>query len=206
MKCNEHFMSMIHPYELGLLSKDERAEFETHLVECRECFEKVSKFEKTSELIRHNKSVKETALASRSTSKLTMFRSLLIAAVLMIIAVPIIYLNYSGEQAPQSIQIINLVQMRTDSPRLIHLDAGGDVDFRFRIDSSLTDSAIKLTITKRNGDTIYTVSDFVNFDSAGIGSLTQPLSKFEAGRYVLEVSVLSDTDSTIVSKYNFVVE
>lgn len=61
--------NLLHHYELGLLSDDERREFEYHLYECEHCFEKVRRFEQTARLLSHDPDVRESVqrLAERQT-------------------------------------------------------------------------------------------------------------------------------------------
>jgi anti-sigma factor RsiW len=41
---------MLHHYELGLLSDEDREAFELHLLDCEHCFGRVKKFQATAKL------------------------------------------------------------------------------------------------------------------------------------------------------------
>jgi len=54
----------LYAYELGLLSEDERAEFEAHLLDCEYCFERAGKLEGVPSLLNHDSDIRETTLAA----------------------------------------------------------------------------------------------------------------------------------------------
>ena len=59
--CSDsRFEKMLHAYELGMLTDDERQEFELHIYECDHCFERVRKFRDAAELIKHNPKVESS--------------------------------------------------------------------------------------------------------------------------------------------------
>ncbi len=53
------YREMLHAYELGLLSEEERRLFELHLMECNDCFEKVSSFAESAVLLNEDSDIKE---------------------------------------------------------------------------------------------------------------------------------------------------
>lgn len=56
---DKKFKEMLHAYELGLLSDEDRAAFETHLIECDYCFERVQRMETASSLIRDDSDARQ---------------------------------------------------------------------------------------------------------------------------------------------------
>lgn len=206
MSCNEHFRNMIHPYELGMLSDEERRLFETHLLECKDCFETVRQFESTADIIRNHDLIKRTVLHSRPTGRKTVLRTLLIAAVLLVVIGPTIYFLDLSDRQAKNVQTIDLAPFRGDSPRLISAAQGGDVEIRFYIDSSTIHDTVRVTITKRGGAALFEDTAFHFIDSSGIGVITLPVDRFEPGRYVLEVRNRSITDTIPLHRYNFRVE
>lgn len=60
-KCTEfNIRKSLYAYELGLLSDEERNEFEIHLIECDHCFEEAVTLKDTIALIRNNQKIKDT--------------------------------------------------------------------------------------------------------------------------------------------------
>jgi tetratricopeptide (TPR) repeat protein len=55
---DKKFKEMLHAYELDLLSKEELASFEMHLIECDYCFEKVQRMEMASRMIRDDSDIR----------------------------------------------------------------------------------------------------------------------------------------------------
>lgn len=51
---DRRFESMLHHYELGLLSDEERGELELHLMECSHCFERVNRFQPAARHFKFN--------------------------------------------------------------------------------------------------------------------------------------------------------
>jgi anti-sigma factor RsiW len=56
---DKRFREMLHRYELGRLSAEEQEELERHLLECDECFQDFSEFQKTVEHLRFSPRVKD---------------------------------------------------------------------------------------------------------------------------------------------------
>jgi len=56
---DKHFEEMLHHYELGLLSEEERYELELHLLECEHCYNRVAKFAEAADLMKHNRKVRD---------------------------------------------------------------------------------------------------------------------------------------------------
>ncbi len=55
----KRFEKMIYLYELGMLSEEEKQEFELHLYECDHCFEKVKSFEETAHQLRNSQHLRD---------------------------------------------------------------------------------------------------------------------------------------------------
>ncbi|MDH3891890.1 MAG: FlgO family outer membrane protein [candidate division Zixibacteria bacterium] len=59
--CSQkRFQSMLHHYELKLLSDDEQLQFEAHLLECDHCLEEVKRFQRVARLMTHDVDVRDT--------------------------------------------------------------------------------------------------------------------------------------------------
>jgi tetratricopeptide (TPR) repeat protein len=56
---DKKYKEMLHAYELGLLSDKDRMAFETHLIECDYCFEKVQRMETASRMIRDDSDIRQ---------------------------------------------------------------------------------------------------------------------------------------------------
>lgn len=59
-RCTDmRYSAMLHAYELGMLSDDDRLGFQAHMLSCRHCFERAQKLEAISELLRTDPDVRE---------------------------------------------------------------------------------------------------------------------------------------------------
>jgi tetratricopeptide (TPR) repeat protein len=56
---DKRFRDMIHAYELGMLTDDDRRRFEIHMLECDSCFALVERSKATSRLLNTDKSIRE---------------------------------------------------------------------------------------------------------------------------------------------------
>jgi tetratricopeptide (TPR) repeat protein len=60
-ECSDkRFQSMLHAYELGMLTDGERRELELHMLECPACLENVRQFQETIRLIRQDEDIRGT--------------------------------------------------------------------------------------------------------------------------------------------------
>ena len=59
-ECTERrFQSLLHAYELGMLSEDERRELELHLLDCATCRENVRQFQASMRLMRQDSEIRD---------------------------------------------------------------------------------------------------------------------------------------------------
>ncbi len=97
--------AMLHHYELGLLSDEDRLRFEAHLLECDNCYERLDRFEKAARLMRTDDSVRaavsdqgepvQSPASSWASSR--MFRTV---ATLAAVVVATLFLNWRLEIGP----------------------------------------------------------------------------------------------------------
>ncbi|MBN1212173.1 MAG: tetratricopeptide repeat protein [candidate division Zixibacteria bacterium] len=58
---DKHFEEKLHHYELGLLSEEERCELELHLLECEHCYNRLARFARAVDLMKHSRKVRDLA-------------------------------------------------------------------------------------------------------------------------------------------------
>ncbi|MFZ5979545.1 MAG: tetratricopeptide repeat protein [Candidatus Zixiibacteriota bacterium] len=57
-RCSDkRYGDLLHAYEIGMLSEDDRRAFELHLFDCQHCFEQAQRFQDTAELMRYDPDV-----------------------------------------------------------------------------------------------------------------------------------------------------
>ena len=56
---DKRYENMLHAFELGMLSEDDRLEFQVHLLNCRHCFERANNLEAVAELMRSDSEIQE---------------------------------------------------------------------------------------------------------------------------------------------------
>ena len=79
MACADNkYQKYIYPYLLGFLNDQEREDFELHLMECPDCFQKVKDFEAASYLINYDQDIRASVIKDTPVTKPTagIFRSI----------------------------------------------------------------------------------------------------------------------------------
>ena len=71
---DQKFESIIHAYELGLLSGDELIKFEQHLMDCTSCYQEIESQLDSSRLLRHDPKLRpESSVKTSSSNTLKRF-------------------------------------------------------------------------------------------------------------------------------------
>ena len=202
--CIENELGLLlHDYELGLLSADDKLRFELHLYECDYCLTQVREFAETSRIFKHDPTIREIveALADDSDNvnrgsarnKSSLFTRLLIAAVIVLAVSAPIYLYWSQPEQSIARQTLELLPSRSGGSNIIYLDQGGEVTISFYADEELQASA-DIVIAEIEGDTLLIRQNFSDFNEHGLGTITLPLSTFFTGHYMLTIKPDSETE------------
>jgi hypothetical protein len=214
---------MIHGFELGLLSEDDRLAFETHLLECEHCFKDVQDFLPASVRLRHGARLSEAESKSHVSPEpeakslsdmqpgkgkpwLTSLRVLVVAAVLAVTAAPVYYFGFRDRGMPEAVQQLDLLPLRGGDPAELYTDQGGTAEIRFVMQSAGSETVCRVLISSRSGDEVFRDDDYDRFDSLGIGVIRVPVANFRPGHHTL--TIIEPTGSLPVSQrqYNFTVK
>lgn len=210
--------SKIHAYELGLFSGDELTHFEQHLMDCSSCFEKVTSHLDVTRLLRFDPQVRpgdDAAAGSESPptdmireTRTTPFsglkRLMILAAVLVIIAVPVFKYVMSPDSPPGIVQQLELYPLRSEGARSISLQTGGDAEIKFVVESIRPSEAFRIQIASVSGEQVYQVDNFDEFNEMGLGIVTIPVNRFEIGNY--QLLVIDPSSEKVRASYHFRVE
>jgi len=213
-KRNRYCDSLLHAYELGILSDEERKEFETHYLECDYCFESVKELQQVAWLLRKDPAVFEAAHAIVKGSParpnlLTFLESLwatarqyalakpiAVAALLIVLAIPT-YILLTGQE---EYQVIELLAVRGETHEVISLDKGGKVEIDFVFGDAKRSVPYGISIISYGGEKVYSDFDYSEFDQNGMGRLILPVAEFSAGYYKL---VITDLAGKSLQEYPF---
>ena len=110
---DRRFEEMLYAYELGMLSDEDERQLELHLYECTHCFESVRQFKDSSWLLRHSAKVREQVESYVEPARtINVTRILLIAAVLLVVAIPVYRIGFAPDETDSVIQQLLLLPDR----------------------------------------------------------------------------------------------
>jgi len=192
---------LLHNYELGLLSEEDKKQLELHLFECDYCRGLAGEFLDLSRMLRYDPdaqaileeiSVETDTGKENGPKKLPLIsRLLLAAAAVLMLAIPVYkYVLQNG--SPSISQTVILFPTRSSANAIIDIDKGGTVEFKFHVSEGF-DASVNLTLVRVGGDTVETQADYSDFDENGTGSLTLPVSTFSEGHYSLIIEPTVDS-------------
>jgi len=210
---------MLHGFELGLLSEEDRLAFEEHLLDCDHCYELARQFLPASLLLRHDEDMRadgknDTGLPEKPLTdegqsetragRFNLTRTLAIAALIVVLAIPIYWFGLRDTSPPPVAQRLVFTTVRGETAALLYIDKGGIAELVFARDSHYVDLEYHVIVSSRDRETVlYENNNFSDFDSLGTGSVLLPLSKFAPGFYIL--SIIPESEDSALSRqiYNF---
>jgi hypothetical protein len=213
--CNQRYRDLLHAYELGILSDEEREEFEIHYLECDNCYKRVKEFEQEAMFLRQDHDIYETAghLVDRSQTRIqsrllkrigvfwgnlkeqyVILRPAAVVATILILAVPTYFLIRGFEEK----QVIELVAMRGITYETIDLEKGGKIEIRFLYSGAQRNKSYSLQISSFNDDVIHSNHHVTQFDPGGIGKVNLSADAFKTGFYKL---ILADSKGESLIEY-----
>ncbi len=213
------FENMLHGFELGLLSEEDRLAFEEHLLDCDHCYELAKQFLPVSLLLRHDEDMRadgkgDTGLpekpltdegqAETKTSRFNLTRTLAIAALIVVLAIPVYWFGLRDTTPPPGAQCLVFTAVRGGTPPLLYIEKGGMAELVFARDSLFVDLEYHVIVSSRDGETVlYENKNFSEFDSLGTGSISLPLADFTPGFYILSIMPLLEDSVLSGQVYNF---
>jgi hypothetical protein len=223
-RCSDpRFEHMIHGFELGLLTENDRLAFETHLLECEHCFKEVQEFLPVSMRLRHGIGLSQVEPKSHARPKpvtkavrakqsgkgkpwLKSFRILVVSAILAVAIIPIYYYGFRDHGTPQIVQHLDLLPLRGGAAPELYLDRGGIAEIRFVMHSADRETVCRVLISSRSGDEVFRDDHYNQFDSVGVGVIRVPVADFRPGHHTL--TIVEPEGSLPVSQrhYNFTVK
>jgi anti-sigma factor RsiW len=212
---------LLHAYELGMLSDDDRTRFEAHLLDCEACFGEITQLEGVSSLLRDDVDVaaliRREAAPTASKPLLARWREslwpqknlLLRPAMLYLLLVLAIYPAYRGLKAPdtsfiESVQTLNLTGMRSlTSEKIV---PNKSLAVRFRYVGSEVGHAYVVALTTEQGETLFIDSFFTGFDETETAQLLIPAKLLTVGRYDLTITDPTGIEHNSEQTYTFTIE
>ncbi len=223
-ECREpKYEDMLHAFELGMLSDNDREKLQIHLLGCDHCFDKARDFEDATILLRDDPDVKQTIdqidkkkqpskparlkilnLLWPEKARFIPAKPLIMIILLMMVSYPIY--RFGFDQQSDYTQTINLFPLRGGKQKIVSLKRGGEVIVNFVYENVKPGKFYQIELKSRDGDVIYSDDKFSNFNTSGLGSITFPSSEFEKGGYILSIVDPKSDKRDSISTYYFQVE
>lgn len=210
--------TMLHAYELKLLSEEDVHRFETHLIHCEYCFAKVQEFGPYATALHTGPEAQEAMQGfGKQTDEspgrvgwrdLWSTRPVLLSpALLAIVILALLYPAYLGlfESASvpvQSLQAIRLVPDRSGNNRI---DVQKDVVITFVFEDAEPDRKYQIQLTDSSGVMLYETDSYTDFDKYGTGVLFVPRTLMSGGEYRLLIVDPASTVRSNTAEYIFTV-
>jgi hypothetical protein len=224
-KCTDrNVANLLHGYELGTLTDEERERFEVHLLQCEHCHNLLTGFERESSLLVSSEAAREAVerallpqvglrrFAGRIWRRLWpdapfVFRPAVIYVVILLLIVP----AYLGLRGPDALlvtevgQTVHLSPTRTVSAAFSKTaDDNGLLTFEF--DGYRPDGVYRVAIEFEDGAVVYENSEFSSFDEREIGGLNLEISEMAPGRYRLTVTDAQSDSAAGGWEYLFIID
>lgn len=204
---------LIHAYELNNLADKDIERFETHMLKCEYCFERVKEFAAYAREIRESRNIKEKVnrLSASAREKgrrylfpgrLLSFRPIFLYLLIVAIIIPGFF-ALKGVITNGEAQVIRLMPTRMSYDNIFRISAGVDGIIYFGLEDIDPEKDYQIVITAEDGSEVMRYDKFRDFDVRGAGKLTFPLEKMQKGRYSLIISEREGGGLVILSEYRF---
>nr|MBN2278292.1 zf-HC2 domain-containing protein [candidate division Zixibacteria bacterium] len=194
---------LLHAYELGLLSEEERDRFETHLIGCRFCHDQLVRFAPRGVLLKANDKVAETTRRILQEDHLPAGRRLwkhlwpdrpiiLRPLISLIIILLLLWPAYRGlfqnpAEDARPVKEITLIQTRSNQVISFRLKADQNAILAFRYPEGEPGQTHSIRLTKEDSTVIFNSDTFDSFDNFETGRLLLPGGIITPGEYILSV-------------------
>lgn len=226
-KCNDPaFENMLHAYELGMLSDDDRAKLEIHMIECNSCFDKSRKLKDAAEIMRDNidsrsiiaeivkKNESSTSLKQRflrllwpQSPRLFILKPVsIISLLLIILAYPVYKVAFETGGPGHPVQTLNLFPLRGIEQNIISFEPDGEVNINFVCDDAEPGISYRVTIKTHLGEQVFIQEEYSGFNKNGLGSIKLSMKLFNKGDYRFSIIDVSAKEPETKQIYYFSVE
>ncbi len=210
--------AMLHAYELKLLSDDEVKRFETHLIHCEFCFDRVQEFEPFAPPLHTGSAAQEAVrelgeqtdeIPGRSwwrdlwPTRSALLPPMLLATLVLALLYPAYLGLFESASVPvHSLQAIRLVPDRSGS-NLAGIRE--DVVISFVFEDAEPDREYRVELTDSSGGILYETDSYTGFDRYSTGFLFVPRALLSGGEYRLVIVDPTSDSRSNTAEYIFTV-
>jgi Putative zinc-finger len=207
--------SMLHAWELGMLSDEDRQRFELHLLRCETCADEACQFSQAGKLLQGDSElrpaadelvkIRDTMPPESHTVRRKITRILLVAAVILAVAIPIYRMTMPPHNESHAVQRLNLVPIRGDGENTVRRNLGGTVEILFYMENIRPNSEYRVVLTTSANSILFYDDHYRRSGASGSGKITLPANTLPVGICTLIIFPSGDS-SAVLHKYNFRVE
>ncbi len=196
--------TLLHAYEIRILSGVEMERFELHLMYCEHCMHEAHRLRQEMAALRTDQSVRQltnTAVQGTTTrlSPLTRMRNALsfkrpvLAYLLALLLAYPAYLGLfsGGPNGVRSVRTIDLLPSRTPTTSTFKIAQNENYVMAFMYHGAVVGREYRIVLCADNGSVVWTIDKFNDFDANEIGRALVPAELMKSGRYSLSVTDLS---------------
>lgn len=185
IECNK-----LHAYELNILSEEETASFEKHLITCDACFNNFETFQSGIGIIKKSRlSEYKPKSSSKSTSISSIVKRISFAAIFGLLLFPafIGIKSILVQEQIRPLQTLYLNSTRATSDQILEYDSNLDISVSFYCPGIDRNDIYTIIIYDENLLELYKLNDYNNFDSHFISEILIPSSIIKDGSYRLKI-------------------
>ncbi len=213
--CRNHSLGKrLHAFELGLLTGEERREFEEHLLECSHCFELAARHEKAINLLKNDTKLQNDIIESAgensdlsaeggSVEPRGRYRSILRMSLAAVLLLAMVYMFSRDTGLITTIaQVIRFDQLRSADQAVVYLDREETVTFEFPTHDPEGADSIRVSIRPIDGEELLSERMRVAPQTYYL-NISASIDLFESGLYYLTIEAIPSGTDISPSVYTF---
>lgn len=215
--CNSQNIGLkLHAFELGMLPKPEREEFEEHLLECTHCFDQVRRHQAAMQLLNVDQELQREIIndvedmeddyssPDKDHGSWGVGFKAIVGVVLAAVLVLMVTYQFGGEPgtAQKQMQVLRFNSLRVAGPTVVYLAKGGDVRFDIPLAEQQDVDSVRFTVRTAAGLDVFVKEKAVPSGNEKV-SIEVPLNLFEAGLHNVTIESVDHTSEFKATTYTF---
>ncbi|MBD3234766.1 MAG: hypothetical protein GF315_13655 [candidate division Zixibacteria bacterium] len=219
----QQLCNLLHAYEIGALTDEDRERFEIHLLKCDACYSSVKEFKAHSDTMVRSELIKGTVSQGiaetepkGSFEKLrryllpdvpVIFRPAFLYLLLLVVLIPLVIsmIQMRGTNI-ESVQYQDLISTRSAKRTVLEKDLSNQATLTFFYPDARHNRNYRLIITHENGQVIYKDENYNMFNEYQTGAINLDIENLTPGRYNLTIKDPELGDQREENVYTFWIE
>ena len=218
---------LLHGYEIGILTDEEKRQFEDHILKCEYCFDQLKKYDRETSILADSQEIREAVhnFVSDETKpdsplkKLfnifwpkapLIFRPAFTYLLILLMVIPAYYgiRNLSDPGLRITGQKISFLDDRRNlgqSP-VVDKSQTGSLSIVYGYENIAKNKGYRLEISYEDGSILDKKQVISGFNDYYMGEINIPLSKLKSGKYYLRIYDPEDKAEPLKKEYSFIVK